>query len=165
MLQITVGRVVDRIERSNAKKGNLIMFLFISCPQIFQVNNEISCRVADCCFSEFVCLENSRKSKCHKTSNKRPGNSVIKDLETMIHNIYWYHRLSLQIFSMQRKHFPLCHVDVCFIEVPFCGTVKSPKCVTFAPAKHNVKNSVPRTFRWINWNFDFKKPTSQVKSS
>ena len=33
------------------------------------------------------------------------------------------------------------------IEVPFRGAVKSPKCVTFAPAKHNVKNSVPRTVR------------------
>ena len=51
------------------------------------------------------------------------------------------------------------------IKVPFCGTVKSPKCVTFAPAKHNVKNSVPRTVRWINWNFGFEKLTSQVKSS
>ena len=33
------------------------------------------------------------------------------------------------------------------IEVPFYGIVKSLKCVTFAPAKHNVKNSVPRTVR------------------
>ena len=78
MLQITVGRVVDGIDAATLKK-EFNNVLYISCLQIFQLNNEISCRVADCCFSEFVCLENSRKSKCHKTSNQRPGNSVIKD--------------------------------------------------------------------------------------
>ena len=79
-----------------------------------------------------------------------------------------------KVYHKDGKHTRYCYIykaarvevgGVVVIKVPFCRTVKTPKYVTFAPAKHNVKNSVPRTVRWINWNFGFEKLTSQVKSS